>query len=1079
MVGRKDKKIKMNMRKLLDLMEATATPRQGVTGQKLAQTSGGQFMNRADRTNQAKVNAALGGAINPATGKPYVAGKADTNLALAKKFSQPAAASTAASPATNVAAPSADNEALKGRTISKAMNPAPAAPDPATAAADTTGAAANAMASRSAPAAPEPATATSTVPASQALDPGEEIVSSPTDTQTAPYNGAAANAMASRSAPAAPEPATAATNAPTATSSTMSPLERQYEIRRQKGLPYTPPAPTATDTKTAQTAPTQTSDQIATAALNAPATDISGTSKNIPAAYGQIAEEELEEENNMELEEMMRLSGLALNEKAPPGAKAERTVKHIKKGYAKDGKLTKKEKGIAYATAWKQHNKEKVNEGMDIMLDEDGHTLKHIVNRFKHETKNFMSTGFMAENLYDALFDYYLDRGDMPYGIAKAREGDPYQWVEEHFYADMGSEMSEGAVAEQTVDPLSELARLAGLSEDGPGAAVLHGQNKTTADKMKSGADSVKDFITKGAEAYKDLYMTGLGMPPDKYTPADPRKPFGPKKSEVDEDGPGSAMLNAPKKDTDSFADRMRSAGKEIRRTIDRATLPAAMRADYDRIEAEKERASAPVATPAVAKADAFKDAIGSGSNKSQADDKLKEMGDSPLARLNQMPQTKGQEPSSGAASSFAPRERERVVSPKIDKYDKEKERAEKARRDIVDRESPDANTFGRKIGKAVSEPIAAIKSAWHGATDAWDHTMGNDTAPDPKPPSSVIPASKWRGDKDNPALKENDELNRMRKIAGLQECGDMGMEHDHMQQKDRLNVTTNMSSDGTKDVTINAQGDKADELLQMLKMAGMRAHDDHDHSSMSEPEVIMISSDDEEMMEADRVTDYSNTPEEEYQTVDSIIRQGNDLNREKRQYKKEYPGDNPMSESLIDADLDAMLESILLRDDADSQNPIQLTPKSYDPKTGADWSGYNITSPKTGRIGARIEPGKDIEYYAADPLPPDDVTGATIKNHGKDVEWHRGSEVDEGWEDVSNFIGDLVGTEASKLRGSQQLRDLDAMRKQYKGTEYEKQVNDRYTTHLDRLQGDKGEVVGKDGEPIKVLPPQQWKGGK
>jgi len=40
-------------------------------------------------------------------------------------------------------------------------------------------------------------------------------------------------------------------------------------------------------------------------------------------------------------------------EKAPPGAKAERMVKHIKKGYAKDGKLSKKEKGIAYATAWK------------------------------------------------------------------------------------------------------------------------------------------------------------------------------------------------------------------------------------------------------------------------------------------------------------------------------------------------------------------------------------------------------------------------------------------------------------------------------------------------------------------------------------------------------------------------------------------------------------------------------------------------------------------------------------------------------------------------------------------------------
>jgi hypothetical protein len=34
-------------------------------------------------------------------------------------------------------------------------------------------------------------------------------------------------------------------------------------------------------------------------------------------------------------------------------------VKHIKKGYAKDGELTAKEKGIAFATAWKAKNREK------------------------------------------------------------------------------------------------------------------------------------------------------------------------------------------------------------------------------------------------------------------------------------------------------------------------------------------------------------------------------------------------------------------------------------------------------------------------------------------------------------------------------------------------------------------------------------------------------------------------------------------------------------------------------------------------------------------------------------------------
>ena len=50
-----------------------------------------------------------------------------------------------------------------------------------------------------------------------------------------------------------------------------------------------------------------------------------------------------------------------LQEVAPPSAKHERMVKHIKKGYAKDGKLTDKEKSIAYATAWKHYKKENLD----------------------------------------------------------------------------------------------------------------------------------------------------------------------------------------------------------------------------------------------------------------------------------------------------------------------------------------------------------------------------------------------------------------------------------------------------------------------------------------------------------------------------------------------------------------------------------------------------------------------------------------------------------------------------------------------------------------------------------------------
>jgi len=31
---------------------------------------------------------------------------------------------------------------------------------------------------------------------------------------------------------------------------------------------------------------------------------------------------------------------------------------------------------------------------------------------------------------FDQLFDHFCATGEMPYGVAKARDGDPYQWIE-------------------------------------------------------------------------------------------------------------------------------------------------------------------------------------------------------------------------------------------------------------------------------------------------------------------------------------------------------------------------------------------------------------------------------------------------------------------------------------------------------------------------------------------------------------------------------------------------------------------------------------------------------------------------
>jgi len=185
------------------------------------------------------------------------------------------------------------------------------------------------------------------------------------------------------------------------------------------------------------------------------------------------------------------------------------------------------------------------------------------------------------------------------------------------------------------------------------------------------------------------------------------------------------------------------------------------------------------------------------------------------------------------------------------------------------------------------------------------------------------------------------------------------------------------------------------------------------------------------------------------------------------------------MAESLLDADLDAMLESILIREEDNPakkvgdavKNPSNAAKDTGDKVKGRlsftkDTDGKTSVKSSTGRIRATID-GNKTHYAPAEPMDPEEK-----------------EKTNEGMlDDVSNFFGDVVGTEASKLRQSSQLRDLDAMRKQYKGTPYEKQVNDRYDTHLNRLQLDQGDVMDYDPktgvERLKpVVPPDQWKGG-
>ena len=74
------------------------------------------------------------------------------------------------------------------------------------------------------------------------------------------------------------------------------------------------------------------------------------------------------------------------------------------------------------------------------VLNDTGSTLDYIIKTYQRDVKDFVQNGDMSELLYDALYDYYQD--DMPYGVKKARTGDPYEWIGQRFYDDLqGSDM--------------------------------------------------------------------------------------------------------------------------------------------------------------------------------------------------------------------------------------------------------------------------------------------------------------------------------------------------------------------------------------------------------------------------------------------------------------------------------------------------------------------------------------------------------------------------------------------------------------------------------------------------------------
>jgi hypothetical protein len=114
---------------------------------------------------------------------------------------------------------------------------------------------------------------------------------------------------------------------------------------------------------------------------------------------------------------------MKFSEVAPPGR--EKQVKKLKKKFD--------DPGAPYAIAWAQHNKHGKPKKKEALGESDDTTyVKMVIQKYPQEWKKFMQTGDLmdAPNIYEKLFVYFhFDTGEMPYGTAKARDGDPYEWI--------------------------------------------------------------------------------------------------------------------------------------------------------------------------------------------------------------------------------------------------------------------------------------------------------------------------------------------------------------------------------------------------------------------------------------------------------------------------------------------------------------------------------------------------------------------------------------------------------------------------------------------------------------------------
>ena len=214
----------------------------------------------------------------------------------------------------------------------------------------------------------------------------------------------------------------------------------------------------------------------------------------------------------------------------------------------------------------------------------------------------------------------------------------------------------------------------------------------------------------------------------------------------------------------------------------------------------------------------------------------------------------------------------------------------------------------------------------------------------------------------------------------------------------------------------------------------------------------------------------YANEPDEEYQTVDTIIRQGTDLNREKQQHPKGgFTGDNPLAEE--ESDEDEVRELVLFIDSDAGLYQQQGAPimrnlsrkwdKGIYDHDLAQKLWYYLAVNGAKKYGQEHGTGNGLKMFSPA------VRRAAAKEMADNwmEELKAGNKMDEAEEDLEAMLAEiLIGEESDEEHNSRPTRG-------YVATKLEKQVADM------EQNMDTDDVAGTGFEPVSISVPSPTTG--